>query len=412
MRAWLAAFAILSNSVTAGAQPVPGATPIAEEAILGVPVPIEDTSGTAMRAFYESLRRTARGEGQTRIVAYGASHTASDIYTDVIRRALQQRFGDAGHGFVMPARPWRSYRHRGVEVESNLRAWRTLRITHTARVEDRYGLAGVAVEATRPNAFGAVTNTGTSASRFELWYLQQPGGGSADVYIDGRRAGRIRTRSPGATPVAGYAPFRVADGAHRFEVRPRGDGPVRLFGVTVERDTPGVIVDTLGINGSRAEYMLHWNDALHREHLARRAPALVVLAYGTNEAGDDEPIEEYERKLRRVVRRIREAVPQSSCLLVGPSDRPEALPDGLWQDRARTAEIIAVQRRVAADQGCGFFDVVAFQGGPMSMVSWAANDPPYGARDHVHFTRRGYERLGEVLLEALMARFDTRTASR
>ena len=42
----------------------------------------------------------------------------------------------------------------------------------------------------------------------------------------------------------GYATYDVEDGPHRFEVRARGGGPVRLFGVVVERDRPGVVVES------------------------------------------------------------------------------------------------------------------------------------------------------------------------
>jgi len=71
--------------------------------------------------------------------------------------------------------------------------------------------------------------------------------------------------------------------------------------------------------------------------------------------------------------------------------------------RPLTAEIIAVQRRVARDYSCGFFDLVAFMGGEMSMVRWAAASPPLGSEDHVHFTLAGYRLLGEALHRALMA---------
>jgi hypothetical protein len=37
--------------------------------------------------------------------------------------------------------------------------------------------------------------------------------------------------------------------------------------------------------------------------------------------------------------------------------------------------------------------------------------PPFGAPDHVHFTRRGYERYGEVLLGALLEGFEAPDAN-
>ena len=36
------------------------------------------------------------------------------------------------------------------------------------------------------------------------------------------------------------------------------------------------------------------------------------------------------------------------------------------------------------------------------MVQWAASDPAYASQDHIHYTRVGYQRLGEVLLSALL----------
>lgn len=372
---------------------------------LGLDIGIEDRDGKSMRALHEALARAAAGEGQARLLFFGGSHVASDLFTGYLRRELQARYGDAGHGFVVPVHPWRTYRHHDIGIESDADRWETHRIRVGDTEVERVGIAGVAMQSTRPDSFGAVTTigegeTGTAAGLFELYYMSQPRGGELDVLIDGRRARRISTQSTKTS--TGYATFRVPDGPHRFEIRTVDKRPVRLFGLAVERDKPGVIVDTLGINGSRARYQLLWDDAIYREHLRRRKPDLVVLAYGTNESGDDSPIEDYERDLRRVVQRVRETVPEASCLLIGPSDRPTQIEERVFEDRDRTMRLIEVQHRVALELGCGFFDLVAFQGGALSMVQWAANDPAYASQDHIHFNRLGYQRLGEVLLAALL----------
>ena len=384
-----------------------------EEGELGYDISIEDRDGHSMDALHRALRRAERGEGQARLMFYGASHVASDLFTGHIRRELQRRFGDAGHGIILPAHPWPSYRHRDIDMESSRRRWASERVRASTREIGHYGVAGTYVETDRAGAWGRVSTAdgelGANASLFDLYYLEQPEGGSFDVFLDGRRVRRVSTAAPGLQ--GGYATFRVPDGAHQLELRTIGDGRVRLFGVAVERETPGVIVDTLGINGARARYHLKWEDTLYREHLRRRQPDLVVVAYGTNESGDDVPIDRYEARVRRVMERIRETVPGASCLLVGPSDRPVRLADGTFGDRPRTHQLIAAQHRVAVELGCGFFDLVAFSGGPLSMVEWAAADPAYGAGDHVHYTRRGYERLGESLLAALLEGYTSPTTA-
>ncbi len=366
---------------------------------LGLDIAIEDRDGTSMKALHEALARAAAGQGQARVVFFGASHVASDLFTGYIRDELQARYGDAGHGFVVPVHPWRTYRHQDVGIESDGRRWKTHRIRVGDAEVERVGIAGLAMESSRPDSFGSVTIE-KDASLFELYYLSQPRGGDLEVRIDGRRARRISTQS--SKPSTSYAKFKVPDGPHHFEIRTLSKRPVWLFGLAVERDRPGVIVDTLGINGSRARYQLLWDDTIYREHLQRRKPDLVVLAYGTNESGDDSPIEEYERDLRAVVERVRETVPEASCLLIGPSDRPLQVEERVFENRSRTLQIIEVQHRVAIESGCGFFDLVAFQGGALSMVQWAANDPAYASQDHIHYSRLGYKRLGEVLLAALL----------
>jgi lysophospholipase L1-like esterase len=358
-----------------------------------------------MDSLHRALARAAAGEGQARLLFYGASHVAGDLFTGHIRRELQIRFGDAGHGFVLPVHPWRTYRHRDINIESDGKRWETQRIRVGDTEVEQVGLAGVAMMSQRLDSFGAVYTAeegdyGRNTSFFELYYKKHPRGGEMDVFIDGRRARRVSTRA--AEVSTGYATFRLPDGQHRFEIRTLSRRPVWIYGLVAERDQPGVVVDTLGINGSRARYQLLWDEDVYREQIRRRRPNLVVLAYGTNESGDESPIEEYERDLRIVVKRMKDAVPEASCLLIGPSDRPMQVEERVFEDRSRTAQLIEVQHRVALEYGCGFFDLVAFQGGALSMVQWAANDPAYASQDHIHYTRVGYQRLGEVLLSALL----------
>lgn len=374
---------------------------------LGEAIAIEDASGRALQAFHAALYEAEAGQGQARIVFYGASHVASDLFTGGLRQRLQARFGEAGPGFVLPAEPWRYYRNAGIRFEQS-KGFRAIRIKERDPRADIYGLAGAALDAARGKralgVFATRANGGLSGqfSQLELYFLKQPGGGHVSLRIDGGRARRVATAGKHMEP--GYDSIEVSDRPHRVELQTEGDGRVRIFGVALERDRPGVVLDTLGIPGTRARDHLYWDDAFYREHLARRRPNLVVLSYGTNESGDDDvPIEQYEADLRRVVKRVREVTPEASCLLIGPSDRPLRNDDGEFEPRPLTEAVIDVQRRVAGEQGCGFFDLQKFMGGPMSMLRWVAAQPPFGTQDYVHFTLLGYERLADVLYDALLA---------
>lgn len=377
-----------------------------------MPVSLYDPSGRALEPFYAALRRIAVDGSKTRIAFFGASHTAADFFTDVIRKRLQARFGDGGPGFVQVGKPWRWHRHAALSY-ARTHHFETLQVRARGPHHDHYGLGGVALQSKKPWARAGFSMRGgahpIAVDRIELFYLKQPGGGRARVLVDGKGAKTIRTASNARAP--GYVALEVPLASHAVEVRAHNDGPVRVFGAVLERSEPGVVLDTLGVPGSRARYHLFWNDELYRAHLARRNPDLVVLAYGTNEAGDDDvAIEVYEQRVRSVLKRIQQVVPNGACLLVGPSDRPiRDTEAGLITDRPRTHQLIASQRRLAAEHGCAFFDVVAFMGGPLGMVRWVEASPRLGAPDHVHFTRRGYEALGHALHDAMMADYEEET---
>jgi hypothetical protein len=394
----LAAEGRLLAAIRAWVQPPP-----AHVDALGVATPIEDVSGHALDRFHAALSRAERGQGQARIVWWGASHTAPDRYVGVVRRSLQARFGDAGPGFVLPVRPFAGYDTSSARISWH-GAWRTLR-GDRMQEGDAYGFSGFAIESLMDGASGVIDTHGgrwgeRSFDRIDVAFLHQPNGGRFEVRVDERPVAVVDTHGE---VTQGHARFEVRDAAHRVELRAIDAAPVRLFGVALERDRSGVVIDTVGIPGSRARSHLRFGDASYRAEIRRRDPDLFVLAYGTNESEDvNVPLRRYESDLSRVVRRIQQTVPDASCLLVGPSDRPLAQADGSWGPRPLTQSVIDVERRVAAATGCGFFDLRAFMGGEGTMTDWVEHTPPLAQPDHIHFTLAGHDRLGEVMTDALL----------
>ena len=375
-----------------------GALPTRAQETLGVATPIEDPRGLVLPRVHEALRRAARGEGVARLAFWGASHTASDQYPSFLRASLQRRFGDAGAGLVMPAVPFALYERRDVVVESG-GGWRGVMVRGAARGDDRYGRAGFAVE-TEARTWARVRSARRTA-HVELWALAQPGGATLELRVDGdAQVATLATDT--AEHALAYAALEVTPRAHRVEVRAHGDGRARVFGVLLESDRPGVVVESFGVPGARARDQLPWDPATMREHLARRPVDLYALAYGTNETGDRTPLPALERDLRETLSRWREAAPDAACLVVGPSDWPRVR-DGIAEARPRTTAVRDAYRRVALTTGCGFFDLLAFQGGPASIERWVSAGWALG--DRVHMTDPGHQRLAQVLERALLRGF-------
>jgi lysophospholipase L1-like esterase len=366
---------------------------------LGRFVPLENEA--ALEPFHAALARLAAGEapdGKVRILAYGASHTQADAYTGYLRAYLQGRFGDGGQGFVLLGRVNGWYRTLDTRVRH-----RHLKVRHAhyrAEVENEpLGLLGAALLGRERRAYGEITTSSSSRNtRFEVHYYREPAGGDFSLQIEGRTIARVPTRA--TDPGPGYFAFETSPGAHEIRAQLRGNGPVRFFGITAETATPGVVVDTLGIGGSRMASQLRWDEAAWADAVRRRNPALVTFAYGTNETTDQvRGTDLYEAQVREVLERLRRAAPEASCLFIAPFDLPKA-------NRPRLLKIVRAQRRLARELSCGFWDGLAFMGGAGAMRRWVTAKPPLASADYIHLTSRGYVYAGTAIGDALMRAYD------
>ena len=238
---------------------------------------------------------------------------------------LQSRYGDLGHGFVMPTPLFKGMRSADLNICST-DGWHTGFVGKEEIVDDPYYGLGMRSISADPEQFAWVETThsnphGRSASIFEVFTLKQPGGGSVLVNLDDEEPILFPTLSQ--EPSLNRLRIDTFDGSHRLTINPLGDGPVRLFGVSMERTGTGAIVDAIGIRGRTFRTWKYWD----QEHCLpipsmHWIPSIVVLAYGTNEASDpDYSMDQYREELRANLTILQENRPDQACILVGPSDR-------------------------------------------------------------------------------------------
>lgn len=195
-----------------------------------------------------------------------------------------------------------------------------------------------------------------------------------------------------------HASFVTTAPSPSLRTLPVGGQP-GLCGVTIETDPktqPGVVLDTLGINGARLTTPLAWDEGAWVAEVSRRPPALVILEYGTNESGDHTIVPStYVDHLRRLMARVRAASPDCDCLVLAPTDRADT-PETTPQVRDALHEAAKASR-------CGFWDTYEAMGGRGSIRAWHAESPPRAGPDGVHLMPRGYKELGEKLAADVLA---------
>jgi lysophospholipase L1-like esterase len=418
--------ATAADNVPGGAQAASDATYSSNVApdplIVGAQHPVEDPA-RALDPFYAALMRTdsKRPRAITRITHYGDSPITNDGITGTVRRLLQTRFGDAGHGFILMDRPWAWYGHDAITFTSG-GGWTDDVIFNGKADDGQYGLGGVTFHASGPGKYARYApasegETGKSFSRMEVYYLRQPGGGQFDISVNDEREQTVSTT--GETMRSGFTEVRAPQaGENTFQVTTTG-GDVRLFGAVLENDGPGVVYDSLGVNGAYAGLLATVMNAEHwKEQLQHRSPDLVVLNYGTNESQDAKPDQliRYERELREVIHRVREALPAASLLIVSPMDRGQHAPGGKIITKPTIPLIVEMQKRVALDTGCAFFNTFEAMGGDGTMAKWyeGRGKNRLVREDLTHPSAEGAKVVGRLIYEALVdgyAKYRSRTGS-
>ncbi|MBW2276424.1 MAG: hypothetical protein JRF63_02965 [Deltaproteobacteria bacterium] len=369
-------------------------------------LPIEDKNGRALCGFFESLTELEQGGRRAvRVSHYGDSILTSDHVSGQLRRVFQDRFGDAGHGFVLLGKPWRWYKHEDVKhgVKGD---WRDRPLTSDPLADGMYGLGGVASvprRGHRNTAWVATAQEGEHGARvatFDISYLEQPEGGSFDALVGGAVVATVYTASEKLKTA--HRVIRVSPpGSAKLSVRPRNDGPLRLFGVVLESDRRGVVWDSLAINGARASILARFDTEHWQSELAHRDPDLVVLMFGANEGHNEWlALDDYRVHLAEVIRVMRGGVPGASFLVVGPLDQAVKKADGTFDSRKMPAKLTVVQQEVALAEGCGYFDTFEAMGGRKSMGKWFRRG--LGGGDYIHPTEHGSRKIGNWIAEALL----------
>lgn len=408
---------------------VPGGPSATVEPALQVPP-------QALDHFYASLRAVENHTAHARAVVlfWGDSHTAGDALTGHLRGQLTARFGDAGRGYVaMGKPPMKHYYQRDVRYGSEGK-WTAFVGGHKGDGEP-LGIGGIRVEARQGAAKMWVETchdctTGKQVSRFVVHLWDHVDGAKLRYRVDDGQWRNYDTALR-RNEVAHATQLLIAvptPGPHRLTIErvARGRGTLVLLGVVLEAET-GASVDSVGLVGRRLSelHARDWN--VVSSQVAQRQPSLIVLQYGTNEADDaSTDLVALAHRYDAVIAAIRSSVPTASILVLGPPDMAQrragkrcdnskAFPldavTGLppdecqWHTPALLNQIIDVQRAAAQRNGVAFFDSQRAMGGPEQMAGFVTADPKVAFGDHVHFTKVGYQRWGELLLHELLANY-------
>ena len=374
------------------------------------PSAVEDPSGHALDAFFARLAPTDAQEpgAVTRILHYGDSTIASDYVSGTMRRRLQARFGDAGHGFILIANPWEWYFHNDV-LHGSEGEWKASKLAGPITSDGYYGLGGVSFtsygggvgalrhrDARRLRAQGvALRPLLPRAARRGRRRARRQGPAARPLLHPRRRQGLARPLVAGARrrgearACTRWAAARCASSAWRSSATSPASSTTRSARTRRWRSTGSARTgDALAATSSPC--------ATPRSSSSSTAPTRATcgssIATSTSRRSRGWSTScARRRRTRRCSSSPRSTAPRTRA--ASSSTKPVIL------------DLVAIQRRVALGHGAAFWCTFDAMGGEGSMARWVKAKPQLGGGDLTHPTPLGAEVLGDMLSDALVAAY-------
>ncbi|MBP5536309.1 MAG: hypothetical protein J6X62_05895 [Bacteroidales bacterium] len=355
--------------------------------------------------FFDTLFRlldTAAPSGRVvRIMHYGDSQIEMDRMTNRLRAAMQRTFGGSGAGMLpilqgmyCPA------------VNQHTRGDLALRICYGDSLELRangnYGpmmrcfhLSGNASCSVSKSSHPAPDELVGSFSRVRL-LVNSFEGLTATLTIKKTAYSELRQAEQPGVQMFEWRLDSAVTGASLSLA-----GNADIYGLLLD-DSCGVAVDNIAMRGCSGQQFSMVNRGQLRDSYSHLDVGLIIMQFGGNSVPyirTKESLETYCISLGRQIDLLHELCPQATILFVGPSDM-STTSGGDWCTYVYLPDIIDGLRETANSHGAAYWSIYHAMGGRNSMVAWY-NASLAGA-DHLHFTPKGADQMGNQLADALL----------
>jgi lysophospholipase L1-like esterase len=357
---------------------------------------------TALDPFFASLDAVVRQEegAHATVVTLGNSLIASDHVTDIVRERLVENFGDAGRGYLLPDR-LSKLGGRRVRTGRGTPGWNIHTFAQKQPKRADFGFAGSMHESSKKGDRVRWALRGAQQAR--LFWLDHEKSAEFSVYVDDNHLLDVKPERP-ASAQDRILDLDLPSGGKNLVLKAGGSGVV-LYGVALSNQEPGVTWDTIGVPASDAEMYMKVDEGRFSRQLAAREPSLVVVMIGGNEtrslAFKWTTVDEIRGHYGALLDRVKAAAPDAACLAVSPIDAAKATSAGAQlTTRKEVMKVVAMEREVAAEKGCAFFDLFGAMGGEGSLQRFhrrgLVND------DLVHPKGKGGDVMGQLFADALL----------
>lgn len=415
----------------------------------------------ALQKFFDKLYTLeVTGKGKVNVLHVGDSHIQADLFTGVIRKNLQAKFGNAGLGFSFPYNLAKTNGNHFIRYSSN-ESWSSYRNINPLN-GNPVGLSGIALT-TNAKDFAVEINVKDPAYEFNTLKIITPQNQNlfdvatssktivlesnvpkkithkikkgeaisiiADKYnisvaelkrANGLKNNNIRAgktlRIPtnemqkksikrsefiplALTQQDGVYSYYNAETIKKMYLLPnKSASKFALNGLVFEKDTPGITYSSIGVNGAKfSDYNKY---PLFFDQVPALRPDLVIVSLGTNETFDKMEVTAYMAQLNLFVEAIKQKNPDAEILVMTP-------PPSLLYRRSLNTFAADYARDINAQSEIkqhAVWDLFSVFGGLYGVNRNYRQGLMAG--DKVHYSKTGYEKQGTMFSDALLQAYE------
>ncbi len=372
---------------------------------------ISDPHGT-LNLFYDNLKILSSLKGaettnsepiQIPIIHFGDSHTQGGYGTEVTRRQLQRKFGNAGRGVVTPLKLSRSNEPRDYSISSNTSFVATRIVSRTTT--NNAGITGICIKPNNTNSQFQISLIDTPDDPLHYDFTRVRALHSPNAPLITTDTQNINQNSFNESHNDCETIIELEKPCNKITLQTYAHNNFKageFYGFSLENNHNGVIYHSIGVNS--ATYR-HWGLLTKpAQQSAVLCPKLIIVSLGANEtvARNVEKDVVYQQ-IHSFIAKLRVANPKTPIVLTTPVETMRRS-NGRNYPNKSYVEVTEVIKQYAVDKKLAFYDLYNIMGGANS--SLLLEQEKLLRPDKIHFTIEGYKLQGNLLYSALINSYD------
>lgn len=382
-----------------------------EESITSIQFKAQNSQ--SLHSFFEAMEALSNGGGNVHVLHYGDSQIEGDRMTNILRGALQERFGGRGPGLISPV-PLVAHSAVVQTWSSNWSRYTAYGYNDQKAMHAKFGVMGAFGRYGQSNGVDTLKawiemRTSGMAKKTAKYFDQivvYAGNSSSDIQVSlSIGDSLLETKTINGGGEVSRLVFQAKSSGASYRLDFSGLDSPDVYGISLESSS-GVIVDNIAWRGSSGTIFKKINSSEMAQHMRWLNTELVILQFGGNSVPgltSKQSAIDFGNYFKSQIQHVKKLVPGASIIVIGPSDMSTSI-DGEFRSWPYIEDVRNAMRDAAFAEDCGFWDMYSVMGGRNSMVSWVEQN--YAGKDYTHFTPNGSRKMAEIFSKALLQEYE------